>query len=103
MAAHGHALARLAGAGVDHFFMRRYRLFEGGRWPLGVVDGAFHLFAATGATFVGDPPDGSESERIEWVGLDRLRDEVRAGDVRDGLTLSALLWWFAFGRDSPRS
>ncbi len=44
MAAHGHALARLAGAGVDHFFMRRYRLFEGGRWPLGVVDGAFHLF-----------------------------------------------------------
>lgn len=44
MAAHGQALARLAGAGVDHFFMRRYRLFEGGRWPLGVVDGAFHLF-----------------------------------------------------------
>ena len=33
----------LAGAGADHFFMRRYRLFEGGRWPLGVVDGAFHL------------------------------------------------------------
>ena len=44
MAAHGHALARLAGTGADHFFMRRYRLFEGGRWPLGVVDGAFHLF-----------------------------------------------------------
>lgn len=44
IAAHGQALARLAGVGDDHFFMRRYRLFEGGRWPLGVVDGAFHLF-----------------------------------------------------------
>ena len=44
MAAHARALAHLAGAGEDHFFVRRYWLFEGGRWPLGVVDGAFHLF-----------------------------------------------------------
>jgi hypothetical protein len=37
-------LARLAGQGADHLFMRKYALFESGRWPLGVVAGAFHLF-----------------------------------------------------------
>lgn len=44
MAAHGLALARLAQATDDHVFMRKYALFEGGRWPLGLVGGVFHLF-----------------------------------------------------------
>lgn len=44
MALHAATLARLAGPGPDHLFMRKYALFESGRWPLGVVAGAFHLF-----------------------------------------------------------
>jgi hypothetical protein len=44
MAAHARALALLAGAGDTHMFMRKYGLFEGGRWPLGIVRGAFYLF-----------------------------------------------------------
>ncbi|MFO1318976.1 MAG: hypothetical protein U1F52_05130 [Burkholderiales bacterium] len=44
MAAHGFALARLAEAGRSHVFVRKYALFEAGRWPLGIVGGAFHLF-----------------------------------------------------------
>lgn len=44
MAAHGRALAQHAEAGDTHMFMRRYALFEGGRWPLGIVRGVFHLF-----------------------------------------------------------
>lgn len=44
MVAHARALARLAQAPEDHLFMRKYALFEGGRWPLGIVSGAFHLF-----------------------------------------------------------
>jgi hypothetical protein len=43
MALHEMTLARLAGCGPDHLFMRKYRLFESGRWPLGVLRGAFHL------------------------------------------------------------
>jgi hypothetical protein len=35
MAAHQSALARLAGEDATHFFVRRFALFEGGRWPLG--------------------------------------------------------------------
>jgi len=44
MTAHGRALAQLAEAGDTHMFMRKYALFEGGRWPLGLVRGVFYLF-----------------------------------------------------------
>ncbi len=62
----------------------------------GTSDATFHLFVADGATEVGPPSDPSESERVEWVTEATLRDEMRAGRVRDGLSLTALLWWFAF-------
>jgi 8-oxo-dGTP pyrophosphatase MutT (NUDIX family) len=64
----------------------------------GFNDCAFHLFTADGATHVGDPTDPSESERIEWLPIARLRDEVRAGNVGDGLSLTILLWWLHFGQ-----
>jgi hypothetical protein len=44
MALHAAALARLAGADPQHLFVRKYQLFVSGRWPLGIVGGAFHLF-----------------------------------------------------------
>jgi 8-oxo-dGDP phosphatase len=59
----------------------------------GVSDVEFHLFAAPGAAYVGEPSDPSESERVEWVDIDRLDAELRAGNVRDGLSLTGLLWW----------
>lgn len=36
-------LALIAGAGSDHPFAVKFRLFAGGRWPLGVVRGTFYL------------------------------------------------------------
>jgi 8-oxo-dGTP pyrophosphatase MutT (NUDIX family) len=65
----------------------------------GVSDGTFHLFAADTATRVGEPHDTDEAERVEWV---PWRDVVRAldaGQVGDGLSLTALLWVLA--RESP--
>jgi hypothetical protein len=44
MAAHGRTLARLSGEAESHLFVRKFGLFEGGRWPLGLVGGAFHVF-----------------------------------------------------------
>jgi hypothetical protein len=41
MALHEAALARLAGEGPSPPFVRKYVLFESGRWPLGVVGGVF--------------------------------------------------------------
>jgi hypothetical protein len=37
------ALAIAAGAGPEHAFAVKFRLFAAGRWPLGVVGGIFHL------------------------------------------------------------
>lgn len=62
----------------------------------GTSDATFHLFVAEGAEHVGPPSDPSESERVEWVPIDVLRDEIRAGRVGDGLSLTALLWWLTF-------
>jgi 8-oxo-dGTP pyrophosphatase MutT (NUDIX family) len=59
----------------------------------GSSDATFHLFVADGATYVGEPSDPSEAERIVWVPADDVRRLVAGGEVRDGLSLTALLWW----------
>jgi 8-oxo-dGTP pyrophosphatase MutT (NUDIX family) len=66
----------------------------------GLTDSTFHLYRADGATYVGEPTDPSESERVEWLTLDRLEDEIRGGRIGDGLSLTALLWWLQFERPS---
>jgi 8-oxo-dGTP pyrophosphatase MutT (NUDIX family) len=63
----------------------------------GTCDQTFHVFLAEGAEHVGDPTDPSESERVEWVPVDRLRDEIAEGRVPDGFTLVGLLHGLAFG------
>ena len=62
----------------------------------GSSDATFHLFGADGAELVGAPSDPDESERVEWLPWDRVREEIAAGRVGDGMSLSALLWWVAF-------
>lgn len=57
----------------------------------GLSDQVFHAFTADTAEHVGDPTDAGESERIAWVPLDEVRALVREGQVRDGLSLTALL------------
>jgi hypothetical protein len=41
---HAAAAARAARAASGHPFLRKYALYSGGRWPLGVYHGAFALF-----------------------------------------------------------
>ena len=62
----------------------------------GSSDAHFHLFAAHGAEYVGEPSDPDEAERIEWLPWERVLDEARAGQIGDGLSLTALLWCAAF-------
>jgi 8-oxo-dGTP pyrophosphatase MutT (NUDIX family) len=64
----------------------------------GSSDQVFHLFAADGATYDGPPSDPSEAERVEWLTTDSLRDEIAAGRMPDGLSLTAVLWWLALDR-----
>lgn len=57
----------------------------------GMSDLTFHAFAAEGATYVCEPSDAFEAERIEWLPLDRVREELDRGNVRDGLSVVGLL------------
>ena len=63
----------------------------------GLSDQRFELFAADGATCVGAPSDPGEASRVEWVPAGQVRELVRSGQVQDGLSVTALLWWLAFG------
>ena len=56
----------------------------------GLNDQTFHVFVASGAEYVSDPSDPSESERVEWLPLAEVKAAVRGGQVRDGLSLTAL-------------
>ena len=64
----------------------------------GVADLTFHVFLTTTAQQVGEPTDAKESERIEWVPVDRVRTELAAGRVREGLALAGLSFALALGR-----
>jgi len=61
----------------------------------GISDQRHHLFVADGASYVGEPSDPGESERIAWLPLDEVRRVVRAGEMPDGLSLTAVLWALA--------
>lgn len=43
-AAYQARLAHAAGAAAGHPFLRKYALYCGGRWPLGVYHGEFSIF-----------------------------------------------------------
>lgn len=62
----------------------------------GLADKRFHLFVAEGATHVGEPTDVNEAERVEWVPLEEVRRLARAGELRDGLSLTAVLYALCF-------
>ena len=63
----------------------------------GVSDQTFHIFLARGASYVGPPSDPSESERIEWIPVESVREFIRRGDFTDGLSLTALSTAFTLG------
>jgi 8-oxo-dGTP pyrophosphatase MutT (NUDIX family) len=62
----------------------------------GLSDQQFHAFVARAAEFQGDPTDTAEAERIEWVGVPEVRNLIKDGVVRDGLSLTALAYALAF-------
>ena len=89
---------------------RRETLEESGWRPLaleplasynpmpGGVDQTFHLFLATGAEEVGAPTDPTESERVEWVPLDTVREAIVDGRIVEGMSITALSLALATGR-----
>jgi len=63
----------------------------------GIQDTVYNVFLATEATRVGPPLDWFEAEKVEWVEAERIRSEIEAGRVRDGMSLTTLAWGLASG------
>jgi 8-oxo-dGTP pyrophosphatase MutT (NUDIX family) len=64
----------------------------------GMVDSMVHAFLWRGAEKVGEPTDGEEAARIEWVPVDRLVELVRLGEVLGaGAIVPILLYALSHG------
>lgn len=58
----------------------------------GLSDSMHHLYRADGAKRIGPPEDDFESDRVEWVPLTDIPDQIGRGEVTSGTTLAALLY-----------
>jgi 8-oxo-dGTP pyrophosphatase MutT (NUDIX family) len=67
---------------------------------IGLIDQRFNIFVANGAEHVGEPPDSSESDRVEWIEVVQLPALIRRGEIRDGYSLTALLWLLQMGSET---
>jgi 8-oxo-dGTP pyrophosphatase MutT (NUDIX family) len=63
----------------------------------GQIDQTFLYFLASSATQVGEP-EPHETDRVEWIATEEVRDLIRRGEIPDGLSLTALGLAFTFGR-----
>jgi 8-oxo-dGTP pyrophosphatase MutT (NUDIX family) len=61
----------------------------------GLCDQAFHVLTATSARHIGDPSNRDETERVAWIDEAEVKELIRRGEIRDGLSLTSLLWAFA--------
>jgi ADP-ribose pyrophosphatase len=58
----------------------------------------FHVYIGHGVRVVGELTDTNEVMRAAWFEQDAAWQMIEANDIRDGLTLTALLWHFARSR-----
>jgi 8-oxo-dGTP pyrophosphatase MutT (NUDIX family) len=67
---------------------------------IGLIDQRFNIFVANGAEHIGEPADSSESDRVEWIEVVQLPALIRRGEIRDGYSLTALLWLLQMGSET---
>jgi 8-oxo-dGTP pyrophosphatase MutT (NUDIX family) len=70
---------------------------------IGLMDQRFNVFLAAGAEHVGEPLDSSESDRVEWIAISELPALIRQGEIQDGYSLTALLWYLQLELQAPGS
>ena len=61
----------------------------------GLMDSRHHVFVADDAERIGEPEDAWESERVEWVPLERTPGLVRERKLVSGTSMNALLYLYA--------
>lgn len=71
--------------------------FLGHYKPIAISNHGFNIFVADGATEVGGH-DADEIGKVEWIPAAEVRRMAVAGEIVDGLSLTALLWAMGAGR-----
>jgi len=66
----------------------------------GISDMQFTAFIASGARRIGPPTDHSESSRVEWIQLAEIPKLAAEGQIHDGPSLTALMYYLAVERHS---
>ena len=59
----------------------------------GSSDQTFHVYVADGVHRVSEVRDTNETLGLRWFSRDEIAAQVRADEMRDGLTLTGLLWF----------
>lgn len=71
--------------------------FLGHYKPIAISNHGFNIYVADGATHEREP-DADEIARVQWFPATEVRRMAVAGEIVDGLSLTALLWAMAAGR-----
>jgi len=76
--------------------------YLGGYHPInGSANLTFHVYLGHGLRRAGEPTDTNEVMRVAWFKPDEIWTMIDANEIRDGLSLTALLWYLArSGRDT---
>ncbi|MCG8924164.1 NUDIX domain-containing protein [Lentzea sp. CC55] len=61
----------------------------------GIIDAPVDAYVWRNAEKVGEPTDGEEAARIEWIPVDRVLDLVRGGEVLGSGAIVPLLYYLA--------
>ncbi|USX49475.1 NUDIX domain-containing protein [Lentzea sp. HUAS12] len=61
----------------------------------GIIDAPVDAYLWRAAEKVGEPTDGEEAARIEWIHVDRILDLVRRGEVLGSGAIVPLLYYLA--------
>jgi 8-oxo-dGTP pyrophosphatase MutT (NUDIX family) len=64
----------------------------------GISDMRFSAYVASGAQRVGPPADDGESSRVEWIELAEVPKLAGKGQIQDGPSLTALMYYLAVER-----
>lgn len=67
----------------------------------GICTERMYAFAATGLTHVGQDLEDDEQIEVELVPMDRVVEMARTGEIEDGKSIAALLYYRTFARPSP--
>ncbi|MFI1015291.1 NUDIX hydrolase [Streptomyces sp. NPDC020965] len=71
----------------------------------GITDSEHHVFRADGAVHIGPPTELNESDRIEWISVDKIRGMIDRREIVSGGSLLGLLYLLLddAGREAPEA